>query len=77
MPPTPWGLVAGEAPLRAARAMEPGGSPRPGPRTPAPLLPQDWKEKYIHENYTKALAGKLVETVRTGRLLLRTETRLG
>lgn len=26
--------------------------------------PQDWKEKYIHENYTKALAGKLVETVR-------------
>lgn len=27
-------------------------------------FPQDWKEKYIHENYTKALAGKLVETVR-------------
>uniref|UniRef100_A0A8D1LWY3 Procollagen-lysine,2-oxoglutarate 5-dioxygenase 1 n=1 Tax=Sus scrofa TaxID=9823 RepID=A0A8D1LWY3_PIG len=24
--------------------------------------PEDWKEKYIHENYTKALAGKLVET---------------
>lgn len=24
---------------------------------------QDWKEKYIHENYTKALEGKLVETV--------------
>lgn len=24
---------------------------------------QDWKEKYIHENYTKALSGKLVETV--------------
>ncbi|VFV35562.1 procollagen--oxoglutarate [Lynx pardinus] len=23
--------------------------------------PEDWKEKYIHENYTKALAGKLVE----------------
>ncbi|KAB0392852.1 hypothetical protein E2I00_000007, partial [Balaenoptera physalus] len=22
---------------------------------------QDWKEKYIHENYTKALAGKMVE----------------
>lgn len=35
---------------------------------PAPCyilhFPQDWKEKYIHENYTKALAGKLVETVR-------------
>ncbi|XP_023555160.1 procollagen-lysine,2-oxoglutarate 5-dioxygenase 1 [Octodon degus] len=26
--------------------------------------PEDWKEKYIHENYTKALAGKLVETVK-------------
>nr|XP_037840962.1 procollagen-lysine,2-oxoglutarate 5-dioxygenase 1 isoform X2 [Chlorocebus sabaeus] len=24
--------------------------------------PEDWKEKYIHQNYTKALAGKLVET---------------
>ncbi|XP_039329429.1 procollagen-lysine,2-oxoglutarate 5-dioxygenase 1 [Saimiri boliviensis] len=24
--------------------------------------PEDWKEKYIHVNYTKALAGKLVET---------------
>uniref|UniRef100_A0A8C0X325 Procollagen-lysine,2-oxoglutarate 5-dioxygenase 1 n=1 Tax=Castor canadensis TaxID=51338 RepID=A0A8C0X325_CASCN len=24
--------------------------------------PEDWKEKYIHEDYTKALAGKLVET---------------
>lgn len=24
--------------------------------------PEEWKEKYIHENYTKALAGKLVET---------------
>ncbi|ERE84516.1 procollagen-lysine,2-oxoglutarate 5-dioxygenase 1-like protein [Cricetulus griseus] len=23
--------------------------------------PEDWKEKYIHENYTKALEGKLVE----------------
>uniref|UniRef100_A0A8C4MEJ8 Procollagen-lysine,2-oxoglutarate 5-dioxygenase 1 n=1 Tax=Equus asinus asinus TaxID=83772 RepID=A0A8C4MEJ8_EQUAS len=23
--------------------------------------PEDWKEKYIHENYTRALAGKLVE----------------
>ncbi|XP_029086075.1 procollagen-lysine,2-oxoglutarate 5-dioxygenase 1 isoform X1 [Monodon monoceros] len=23
--------------------------------------PEDWKEKYIHENYTKALAGKMVE----------------
>lgn len=41
--------------------------PRPGLRTPtAPPSPQDWKEKYIHENYTKALAGKLVEMVRTG-----------
>lgn len=29
-----------------------------------PLSPQDWKEKYIHENYTKALAGKMVEMVR-------------
>uniref|UniRef100_A0A8C4MFA5 Procollagen-lysine,2-oxoglutarate 5-dioxygenase 1 n=1 Tax=Equus asinus asinus TaxID=83772 RepID=A0A8C4MFA5_EQUAS len=26
--------------------------------------PEDWKEKYIHENYTRALAGKLVEMVR-------------
>lgn len=24
--------------------------------------PEDWKEKYIHENYTAALKGKLVET---------------
>ncbi|XP_004705482.1 procollagen-lysine,2-oxoglutarate 5-dioxygenase 1 [Echinops telfairi] len=24
--------------------------------------PEDWKEKYIHENYTQALEGKLVET---------------
>uniref|UniRef100_A0A6J0SN88 Procollagen-lysine,2-oxoglutarate 5-dioxygenase 1 n=1 Tax=Pogona vitticeps TaxID=103695 RepID=A0A6J0SN88_9SAUR len=24
--------------------------------------PEDWKEKYIHENYTTALKGKLVET---------------
>lgn len=27
-------------------------------------LPQDWEEKYIHENYTAALKGKLVEMVR-------------
>lgn len=39
-----------------------------GPQPPPLPLPQDWKEKYIHENYTKALAGKLVETVRTGGL---------
>lgn len=29
-----------------------------------PLLPQDWKEQYIHENYSRALEGEgLVEQV--------------
>lgn len=63
-----WGE---EHPLGAAHGAECGVSPAgpgqaPGPQ-PASPAPQDWKEKYIHKNYTKALAGKLVEMVRTGR----------
>ena len=49
--------------------MEQGVSPSWPRQAREPHLshsPQDWKEKYIHENYTKALAGKMVEMVRTG-----------
>lgn len=59
--PHPAGGLWGGTPLRAPHRVEPGL--RTLAHSPSP---QDWKEKYIHENYTKALAGKLVETVRTG-----------
>lgn len=55
-------------PLGESRAFEHVGSAAgsgqlPGPQ-PTACRPQDWKEKYIHEDYDKALVGKLVEMVR-------------
>lgn len=46
--------------LRAVTTADPGRAWEPHSMSHSL---QDWKEKYIHENYTKALAGKLVETV--------------
>lgn len=67
-PPTP--TPTAPAPHRAWGQNSSWNSPQgvllaqAGPRPELPLSPQDWKEKYIHENYTKALAGKMVEMVR-------------
>lgn len=66
--PAPHHARGAEPPLGTAHAGE-SQLAQAGPRTQLPLSPQDWKEKYIHENYTKALAGKMVEMVRPQRTL--------